>query len=92
MLTRFKRAKILLVAPAIAAFAFVTLPQAAIASTSFTYDQAGRLTSARYSNGVCISYSYDANGNRTAQTNASSGMTPALVWGSGTWGCYSWAP
>jgi YD repeat-containing protein len=92
MLTRFKRAKPLLLISGLAAFALVALPQAAIASTSFTYDAAGRLTSARYGNGVCISYSYDANGNRTAQTNASSGGTPALIWGSGTWGCFSWAP
>ncbi|HYL37397.1 MAG TPA: RHS repeat domain-containing protein [Bryobacteraceae bacterium] len=46
---------------------------AACADTvSYTYDDAGRLTSATYSNGAMTQYSYDAAGNMTAVT-----VTPA---------------
>jgi hypothetical protein len=44
---------------------------AAAASTVYTYDQLGRLTTAAYDNGLCIAYSYDANGNRTSINSAS---------------------
>jgi YD repeat-containing protein len=62
------------------------------ASAMFSYDAAGRVTSALYDNGLCISYAYDANGNRTAQvnTNAAGPLTP--VWGTGTFGCFNWTP
>lgn len=39
--------------------------------------------------GVCVSFTYDANGNRTAQVTAPV-STGATVWGSGTFGCFSW--
>lgn len=35
-------------------------------SVSYTYDVLGRLAKATYSNGVVITYSYDAAGNRTS--------------------------
>ena len=41
-------------------------------TVSYTYDDAGRLISATYSNGAAIQYSYDAAGNITAVT-----VTPA---------------
>lgn len=59
------------------------------AGVIYTYDLAGRVTTALYDNGLCIAYVYDANGNRTAQTNSTPGP-PA--WGSGAWGCFSWTP
>jgi len=59
------------------------------AGVSYTYDQVGRIATAIYDNGLCVAYSYDANGNRTAQTNATPG---APAWGSGAWGCFSWTP
>jgi hypothetical protein len=92
MLTRFKRAKSLLLVPALAVASLVALPQVAIASTSYTYDQVGRLSTARYGNGLCIAYSYDANGNRTSQNNMNSGAPLTPVWGTGMWGCISWTP
>ena len=35
-------------------------------SVTYTYDNLGRLKTATYSNGVVITYSYDAAGNRTS--------------------------
>ena len=35
-------------------------------SVAYTYDNLGRLKTATYSNGVVITYSYDAAGNRTS--------------------------
>ena len=58
---------------------------AANGSVIYTYDALGRLITASYDTGVCISYSYDANGNRTSEkilvTSSSS---------TGVWGCFSW--
>lgn len=63
------------------------------ASIVYTYDQLGRVTTAVYDNGLCIAYSYDANGNRTAQSNTlSGGSSGNPAWGSGTWGCFNWTP
>ncbi|MFD1985440.1 RHS repeat domain-containing protein [Mesorhizobium newzealandense] len=64
------------------------LPTVANSSVSYGYDDLGRVTSALYDNGMCIAYSYDANGNRTAQNNA----VGTTVWGSGVWGCFNWTP
>lgn len=36
-------------------------------SVAYTYDSLGRLKTATYSNGVVITYNYDAAGNRTSQ-------------------------
>lgn len=69
----------------------VLIPNGVDASASYTYDQLGRLTSVVYDNGLCISYAYDANGNRTAiATIATSPQT--AVWGSANWGCFNWTP
>ncbi len=35
-------------------------------SVTYTYDSLGRLSNVTYSNGVVITYSYDAAGNRTS--------------------------
>lgn len=64
------------------------IPTAANSSATYGYDGLGRLTSVLYDNGVCIAYGYDANGNRTAQTNTFGTAT----WGSGVWGCFQWTP
>ena len=36
-------------------------------SVNYTYDTLGRLQTATYSNGMMITYSYDATGNRSSQ-------------------------
>ena len=63
---------------------------ATTASVTYSYDQLGRVTTAIYDNGTCVAYSYDANGNRTAQTITASGTPVSPVWGSGVWGCFPW--
>jgi len=39
---------------------------------------------------LCVVYTYDMNGNRTAQTNSSVGSGTTL-WGSGNYGCFMWS-
>lgn len=60
------------------------------ASAYYGYDPLNRVTTALYDNGVCVVYAYDANGNRTSQTNTASGPSESPTWGSGVWGCFSW--
>jgi hypothetical protein len=62
------------------------------ASVAYSYDFVGRVTTAVYDNALCIVYAYDANGNRSSQTNTSGGTPVSPVWGSGTWGCFFWTP
>jgi YD repeat-containing protein len=38
---------------------------------------------------TCVSYTYDANGNRTAQVVGMIG-SGSTQWGSGTYGCFLW--
>jgi len=66
--------------------------EAASASAQFTYDPLGRVATALYDNGVCVVYSYDANGNRTSQTNTPGNGVPPMTWGTGVWGCVPWTP
>ena len=62
------------------------------AGVAYSYDFVGRVTTAVYDNALCIVYGYDANGNRSSQTNTSGGTPVSPVWGSGTWGCFFWTP
>ena len=64
-------------------------PTASGAGVTYTYDLSGRVATALYDNGICVSYTYDAAGNRTAQVNATQ---PSPAWGSGVWGCFVWTP
>ncbi|TGQ51031.1 hypothetical protein EN836_26170 [Mesorhizobium sp. M1C.F.Ca.ET.193.01.1.1] len=68
--------------------AIILQPTIANSSVNYGYDALGRVTSALYDNGLCIAYTYDANGNRTSQVNS----TQTAVWGSGAWGCFKWTP
>jgi YD repeat-containing protein len=62
---------------------------AANGAVAYTYDALGRVTTARYDTGVCVIYTYDANGNRLSETvNVSTGSTG--VWNTGVWGCFNW--
>jgi len=72
----------------LAALAFSGASWSATSSVSYSYDKVGRVVTAVYDNGSCIIYSYDANGNRTAQ-NYPSGSGPQK-WGTGVWGCMKW--
>ncbi len=69
-------------ASAIGAF---TLAHAANGSVAYTYDALGRVTAASYDTGVCILYSYDANGNRLSET-----ISVTTAGTTGVWGCFSW--
>ena len=71
-------------------FLWVSPSEGATTSVQYTYDPLGRVTTASYDNGTCIAYTYDANGNRTAQTFTTSGTPASPVWGSGVWGCFPW--
>lgn len=71
--------------------AALTIPASALGSgVVYGYDKVGRLTTALYDNGLCVAYAYDANGNRTSQTNSTASATP--VWGTGTFRCFNWTP
>lgn len=68
----------------------ILIPAGGNASSSFTYDLAGRATTALYDNGTCVTYAYDPAGNRTAVNITASGPGETPNWGSGVWGCFSW--
>jgi YD repeat-containing protein len=70
----------------------ILVPDPTAASVSYTYDLAGRVTTAVYDNGTCVAYAYDAAGNRTSQINTVSGAPVTPTWGTGTWGCFVWTP
>lgn len=57
----------------------------------YTYDRAGRATTALYDNGTCVIYAYDANGNRTARTILPAGPPNTSTWGTGIFGCFYWS-
>jgi YD repeat-containing protein len=78
--------------PLIVFIASSTLPGNSIASSIYTYDLVGRVSTVLYDNGTCVAYLYDANGNRNSQTNTLSGGPLSPVWGTGVWGCFPWTP
>ncbi|WP_271528604.1 RHS repeat domain-containing protein [Bradyrhizobium sp. CCBAU 25338] len=59
--------------------------QAANGSVAYTYDALGRVTTASYDTGVCIIYTYDANGNRLSET-----INVTAAGATGVWGCFNW--
>jgi hypothetical protein len=64
---------------------FVPPASGANGSVAYTYDALGRVNTVSYDTGVCIIYTYDANGNRTSETVAVSGAGAT-----GAWGCFNW--
>jgi YD repeat-containing protein len=56
-------------------------------SVAYTYDALGRVTTAKYDTGVCIVYSYDANGNRLSET-----INVLTAGTTGVWGSFNWNP
>jgi len=67
------------------------IPFSAEGATYYEYDPLGRLTTALYDNGLCVVYSYDANGNRTSQTNYETPQVSPALWGAETWGSFVWS-
>ena len=65
---------------------------AANGSVSYAYDPLGRVITVFYDTGVCLRYSYDANGNRLSQTILVSGTGSTGVWGCFAWGQAHWGP
>lgn len=65
---------------------------AANGSVTYTYDALGRVTMVNYDTGVCIMYSYDANGNRLSETIVVSATGATGVWGCFKWGQGLWGP
>ncbi|TCR67889.1 RHS repeat domain-containing protein [Rhizobium sp. BK376] len=104
MIVRFFREVLVL----IALFASAFPATADTKSSAHGYDFDGRLTTNLYSDGKCVLYAYDANGNRVSQETIPSDPTVMIsnhagrgdtqktssptqpIWGSGTWGCFSW--
>lgn len=68
MLRAWTKLRLLLVATAAGAVLAPVTVGAQSASAIYTYDDAGRLKSATYSDGKSVSYEYDAAGNRTSTT------------------------
>jgi YD repeat-containing protein len=81
-----RRSWLVLAALASSASAAAALPAfAANGSVVYTYDALGRISTASYDTGVCIAYTYDANGNRTSQKILVTSPTST-----GVWGCFIW--
>jgi YD repeat-containing protein len=78
---------------AIAAVALALAPVSVGSSAViYGYDPVGRLATARYDDGTCMIYTYDANGNRTSAVATNAGTPELAEWGSGAWGCFDWTP
>jgi uncharacterized protein RhaS with RHS repeats len=90
MLTFIRKRYFLFVLPALVLLG-VAIPSQTEASSSYTYDQLGRLITTVYDNGLCFAYAYDQNGNRTSISTIST-APQSPVWGSANWGCFSWTP
>ena len=65
---------------------------AANGSVVYTYDALGRLITASYDTGVCIAYSYDANGNRLSEKILVTTSSATGVWGCFNWNGAKWGP
>lgn len=86
-----RRTHIILSAGAfVGAIGAIAAALAANGSVSYTYDPLGRLNTASYDTGVCIAYTYDANGNRLTQTVTVSGSGATPYWGCFNWGDANW--
>jgi len=86
----YRAFRALMVAVLLAGLAVSDVAIAANGSVSYSYDALGRVTTVFYDTGVCIAYTYDANGNRTAQTIQTVNLGGTPLWDSVTWGCFLW--
>lgn len=69
----------MLFAAAFAALALAASPTPSFADVAYVYDSAGRLIKVTYSNGVSISYRYDASGNRQVITSEQASNQPPVA-------------
>lgn len=92
MLQRNARYRIAAGALALAVALTSSALQAANGSVVYTYDALGRLATASYDTGVCIAYTYDANGNRLSQRILVTTPTSTGVWGCFNWNGAKWGP
>jgi len=62
-------------------FVFILLSPASLFATnvSFTYDAAGRLSGAQYTDSQAVSYGYDAVGNMTQLVSYGKGTNASLI-------------
>lgn len=90
-----RRPAVLAVGLALCAFVAGVPFQAKADTTQYTYDALGRVSTVTYGNGVVVTYSYDAAGNRTQKIANVAAAT--LVWmasatpcANNCWGTKNW--
>jgi YD repeat-containing protein len=89
---RLDRIAMIALAIILVALSMPSATRAANGSVSYSYDALGRLLTANYDTGVCIVYSYDANGNRTSQQILVVSGSSTGVWGCFNWNGANWGP
>lgn len=72
-------------------FLALVLPTSAQASALLLFGPLGAQSSVFLlgSGSLCVGFTYDVNGNRTAQTVSTIG-SGSVLWGAGTYGCFVW--
>lgn len=85
-LRRTLRRPIVVAVICVASTIWISTPtHAANGSVAYTYDALGRVSTASYDTGVCITYTYDPNGNRLSES-----INVAAAGTTGVWGCFNW--
>ena len=85
------RSVIVLLVAVILGLSAIGVTIAANGSVSYIYDALGRMSIASYDTGVCITYSYDANGNRLSEVvRVGAGSVSTGYWGCFNWNAASW--
>lgn len=73
----------------ISLFAGISSASAATMNSVLGYDLDARLKTARYSEGGCVLYDLDANGNRLLRGAVIESASPP-IWGQANWGTATW--
>lgn len=87
-----RRSRFILVGAVLIGMMTADVALSANGSVVYTYDALGRLISASYDTGVCILYSYDANGNRLSEKILVTSSSSTGVWGCFNWNNAKWGP
>lgn len=88
-LIRMLYRRIMLIALFITAQTYFSVPARASGLQLVSGQMAGLVQMMIANPNLCITYSYDANGNRIVQVNAAYG-TAGAMWGSAVYACFSW--